>query len=346
MWSISNLKNRGKIAFKRNYWKCVLVGLVLAVILGGYAGSSASNGAGESKNNSSLSQFEYHPGNRYEIEGGEFYFDDESGSWGFDMDQPNESNTYDFSSLFSNPFAKIGLAFGIGMVVVVTIFAIIIAILIDIFLYNPLEMGTKRFYFLNQKQNAEVKEIAYAYDHGWKNVGVILFFRDLYTFLWALLLIIPGIVKAYEYRMIPYILAENPEMSKEEVFALSKKLMHGEKWHAFVMDLSFIGWHILGLLTLGIVEVFWTIPYQSSTNATLYEALKYLKIESVQHMYEEEFSQADSVSGTGYTGTATTAESDDLSSDNYTSFVDENRSEESGIKPAENQGFEDDRFDE
>ena len=112
------------------------------------------------------------------------------------------------------------------------------------------------------------------------------------------------------------------------------------------MDLSFIGWHILGLLTLGIVEVFWTIPYQSSTNATLYEALKYLKIESVQHMYEEEFSQADSVSGTGYTGTATTAESDDLSSDNYTSFVDENRSEESGIKPAENQGFEDDRFDE
>ncbi|MCR5396847.1 MAG: DUF975 family protein [Lachnospiraceae bacterium] len=290
MWSISNLKNRGKKAFRRNYWKCVLVGLLLSVIVGGFAGSGAANSADEASDESTISQFEYHPGNRYEIEGGEFYFDDESGSWGFDMDQPNETQDLDIASLFSNPFARIGLMFGTGMIVVFTVFALVIAILIDMFLYNPLELGSKRFFFINQKENAEVKEVAYGYDHGWKNVGVTLFFRDLYTFLWALLLIIPGIVKAYEYRMMPYILAENPEMPKEEVFALSKKLMHGEKWHTFVMDLSFIGWHILGVLTLGIVEVFWTIPYQSSTNATLYEALKYLKIESVQKMYEEEFS--------------------------------------------------------
>lgn len=331
MWSISNLKNRGKTAFKRNYWKCVLIGLILSVIVGGFAGGGAANSTGKSEDDSTLSEFEYHPGNRYEIENGEIYFDDETGSWGFDMEQPNESDDIDFSELFSNPFARVGLAFGIGMVVVVSIFAIIVAILVDIFLYNPLEMGAKRFYFLNQKNNAEVKEIAYAYDHGWKNVGVILFFRDLYTFFWTLLLVIPGIVKAYEYRMIPYILAENPEMSQEEVFALSKKLMHGEKWHTFVMDLSFIGWHILGVLTLGIVEVFWTIPYQSSTNATLYEALKYLKIESVQNMYEEEFSQADNASETGYTQTRESGFS---------------HTEEKDVETPKNEGLDDNRFDE
>ena len=58
---------------------------------------------------------------------------------------------------------------------------------------------------------------------------VNIFLKQLFTFLWCLLLIVPGIVKAYEYMMVPYILAENPDMSREEVFALSKQMMKGNK---------------------------------------------------------------------------------------------------------------------
>ena len=63
---------------------------------------------------------------------------------------------------------------------------------------------------------------------------------DFCTFLWSLLLIIPGIVKSYEYRMIPYLLADHPEMSKDEAFAASKAMIDGNKWDAFVLDFSFI----------------------------------------------------------------------------------------------------------
>lgn len=95
----------------------------------------------------------------------------------------------------------------------------------------------------------------------------------LYIFLWSLLFIIPGIVKAYQYRMVPYILADRPELDQKEVFALSKQMMDGEKWNAFVLDLSFLGWHILGIITAGILEIFYIAPYVNLTNAQLYLTL-------------------------------------------------------------------------
>ena len=97
----------------------------------------------------------------------------------------------------------------------------------------------------------------------------------MYIVLWSLLFVIPGIVKGYEYRMIPFLLAENPDMTKEEVFEESKKLMTGNKWKAFVYDLSFIGWNILSILTCGILSIFFVNPYKSSADAALFEAIKY-----------------------------------------------------------------------
>ena len=88
-----------------------------------------------------------------------------------------------------------------------------------------------------------------------RNVATI-FCRDLYTALWTLCLVIPGIVKSYEYKMIPYILAENPRISRKRAFEISKNMMDGEKWNAFVLDLSFIGWNLLSTITFGIVRSF------------------------------------------------------------------------------------------
>ena len=107
-----------------------------------------------------------------------------------------------------------------------------------------------------------------------KNTIFTMFMKGLFQFLWSLLFVIPGIIKAYEYRMIPYILSENPEISRERVFEISKKMMMGNKWNTFVLDLSFLGWEILSGLTIGILGIFYVNPYVQSTNAELYAYLR------------------------------------------------------------------------
>ena len=117
--------------------------------------------------------------------------------------------------------------------------------------------------------------MSYAFDHNYKKIVKVLFRRDISIFLWSLLFVIPGIYKTYEYRMIPYLLSDNSEMRWKEAAEASKTMMQGNKWRAFVLDLSFIGWNILSIFTLGILSIFFVNPYKFSTNAALYEALKY-----------------------------------------------------------------------
>ena len=74
--------------------------------------------------------------------------------------------------------------------------------------------------------------------------------------------------------MVPYLLADNPEMNKAEIFKTSKAMMKGNKWRAFVLDLSFILWNFLSCITFGLVEIFWVEPYKLLTSAALYDALK------------------------------------------------------------------------
>ena len=96
---------------------------------------------------------------------------------------------------------------------------------------------------------------------------------DIKLFLWTLLLVVPGIVKAYEYSMIPYILAEDPSTSLNDAFAKSKELTKGQKMDLFVLDLSFIGWWILGTILCGIGNIF-VDPYYQAASAEVYVALK------------------------------------------------------------------------
>lgn len=79
-----------------------------------------------------------------------------------------------------------------------------------------------------------------------------LFLRGLFTMLWSLLFIIPGIVKALSYSMAPFIMADHPELSATEAIEESKALMYGHKWELFFLNFSFIGWNLLCLLTLGL----------------------------------------------------------------------------------------------
>ena len=96
---------------------------------------------------------------------------------------------------------------------------------------------------------------------------------QIFTFLWALLFIIPGIVKSYSYAMTYYILADNPDMAPTDAIKESRKMMDGNKWRLFCLDLSFIGWYLLSILTLGILAL-WISPYNMMARAEFYESLK------------------------------------------------------------------------
>ena len=91
----------------------------------------------------------------------------------------------------------------------------------------------------------------------------------LYTFLWALLLIIPGIIASFSYALTPYLMAEYPDMGADDAITLSKKIMHGNKENLFYLYLTFIGWSLLCLLTLGIGYL-WLVPYMSVSEAAFY----------------------------------------------------------------------------
>lgn len=94
----------------------------------------------------------------------------------------------------------------------------------------------------------------------------------VFVFLWSLLLIIPGIIAAYRYRMAFYILFDNPEVGALQAISMSKEMMRGHKLELFVLDLSFIGWLILVPLTLGILGL-WVTPYMTATEANFYDSL-------------------------------------------------------------------------
>ena len=106
------------------------------------------------------------------------------------------------------------------------------------------------------------------------NVVMNLLLMDILIMLWSVLLVIPGIIKSYEYRMVPYLLAEHPEMKRRELFQKSKEMMYGQKWNAFLLDWSFFFWDYLSILTFGLAGIFFVYPYEHATNAELYLQLK------------------------------------------------------------------------
>ncbi|MBQ6796353.1 MAG: DUF975 family protein [Clostridia bacterium] len=124
--------------------------------------------------------------------------------------------------------------------------------------------------------------------YDWWGAIKTYFFVGLFTTLWMLLLIIPGIVKAYSYRLALYIKAENKEMGALEAIRKSKEIMNGHKLEWFVLDLSFIGWILLICVTFGIAAI-WVTPYMDITYANAYRKMcpKALEAEVAEEITEE-----------------------------------------------------------
>ena len=234
MWNRQELKQKGKEAFKRNYWNCVVVSLILTLITGASGGSSSSAST-------------------------------------------DGTSPEDMADLIISTAESTGISIQAILVTLFSAFAIafVLILLWNIFLICPLSISIDRFFYLNTKENAKLSELLYAFkDRRYIKSVKVSFLLNLYIALWSLLLIIPGIIKLYEYRMVGYIIADTPELTASECIQKSREMMKGQKWNAFVLDLSFILWFAVTAVTCGIAGVFYVMPYINATNAELYVALK------------------------------------------------------------------------
>ena len=152
---------------------------------------------------------------------------------------------------------------------------ILACIILYIFILNAISVSECRFFMLNTEGRADIGAMADPVKSGYfGNVLLTMFVQTIFVSLWSFLLIVPGIMKFYEYRMIPYLLAEYPDMERSEAFRISKEMMTGQKWNLFVLDMSFLGWHVLGACTCGLLNVLYVSPYYQATVAEVYRSLK------------------------------------------------------------------------
>lgn len=253
MWTRQELKERGKTALHRNYWIVVLVTLVVTTLTGGF-GNAAGNGSLQEGSNVTV-------GNG---DAGATFVETIFSFFGVAGDL-----------IYKNLIGPVHAGMYASFILSTIIIAISAGFLFKIFVGNLFEVGGCRFYEENSEHKTRIALIIDGFLNGayLRNV-VTIFLRNLYTALWTLCLIIPGIVKSYEYKMIPYILAENPQISRKRAFEISKNMMDGEKWNAFVLDLSFIGWNLLSTITAGIVGVLYVNPYVNTTWAEFYKVMR------------------------------------------------------------------------
>ena len=169
------------------------------------------------------------------------------------------------------------LLLGIAAVLMTVILvAAVVSTLWNIFVGNVITVGACRFFMESRERqtSAGVGRLFYIFKSGgYLNTVLTVFLRNLFISLWSLLLVVPGIIKSYQYAMVPYILSENPQMNWREALDLSKKMMDGQKWNLFVLQLSFIGWLLLGILLCG-VGIYFVLPYMNAAEAEFYAELR------------------------------------------------------------------------
>ena len=147
--------------------------------------------------------------------------------------------------------------------------------LVNILLIMPLSVGyanAMRKLLVNRDVELVPTAFHIAFENYWHKVWTMLWMSILIG-LWSLLLLIPGIIKAFSYAMTPFIIEEYPELSSTEAIHRSRMMMRGHKFDLFWLELSFIGWGFLCLLTAGI-GFFWLIPYMETSIAAFYEEVK------------------------------------------------------------------------
>lgn len=282
MWTRRDIKEKAKKGFYKNYWTTVCVCFVLALVCGV---NSSSTDSATAKVNDAID---------YKEVAGEYYTVEDSDNYSIIKDMfgldagPFLGSQEGLASDFFNAvtrgadaiFSLIGsfefmvhsqwLSSGILMI------ASLLSAAFVVFISWPLMAGGMRYYLdiCEEIPDLKFRICLCMFRRGayWGSIK-IMFFRSLQLTLWWLT-VIGGIIKTYEYRAIPYLVAENPNLTRSEAFAMAKDMMRGYKWKAFVLDLSFIGWLFVTVLTFGIAGIFFVNPYRSQTEAEFYWAVR------------------------------------------------------------------------
>ncbi|KRF03708.1 hypothetical protein ASG89_02815 [Paenibacillus sp. Soil766] len=233
-WSRKELKSRAKQVLRTSYWKAFLVSLLLAVVGGGVPSCNWNSNSGS-------------------------------------------SSSINFGNLDLGMGGDISDGVGALILVIIVIVAIVVglaAIAFSIFVLNPFKVNAQQYFKQASQGDVDMHYLLYVFGKG-RYLGAVaaMFWSGLLNFLWYFLLVIPGIVKSYAYSMVPYILGDNPTIGRKRAVQLSNQMTRGHKWRIFVLDLSFIGWFLLGALALG-VGVLFVLPYYNSTKAELYMVLR------------------------------------------------------------------------
>ena len=267
MWERKELKEKAKKVVHRNYWTAIVVCFLIALLTGEFGTSIL--GIWQSEDSMDPDYVIHHQMDKK-------YGLNEIQTKVFKTVEANLNSAmkpqkyifkiWDGIHSFQMNQMQLGVLLCIGSVIALA-FTILVA--------DPLIVGEKK-YFLKARRNNNTKigvlvEV-FQKEH-WFHIAIIMFLRNIYNALWYLT-IIGGIIKTYEYRMIPYILADNPNIERREAFRLSKQMMKGNKWKTFILDLSFLGWNFLSVLTFGILSILYVNPYNATTMTELYVVLK------------------------------------------------------------------------
>lgn len=233
MWTREMLKTEAKSFLKSNYFKAFLVSLLLLFVGSGSSGGSSSN--------TNVST--------------DFTMQEGAGFWQ--------------SVIESSSF---GFLWGLGFTIILLL--IVGSIAFRVFVGYHLEVGGRKFFVRGAEADVDLSHLTSSFVSGsYSGVLTSMLYRAVINFLYYLLLIIPGIIKSYAFSMVPYILADNPEIGYKRALELSEDMTSGHKWNMFVLDLSFIGWYLLGALAFGIGTLF-VNPYVDATKAQLYLTLR------------------------------------------------------------------------
>lgn len=290
MWKRKELKEKAKQVVKINYWTAIIVCFLLALFTGEFGTSIILIWQGEDSidPNYVLKQEEIIADNQQaeeklnEVEEQEQKINEKRSEFNnfqlgiieiikMNVNNLIKSEKYVFrfwDAIESFEIKETGL--GIALIIIA-----IIAVIYIILIAEALRVAGRK-YFLEARniENTKIAVMGEIFKKGnWKNVAITMLLKNIYNLLWYLT-IIGGFIKSYEYRMIPYILADNPKIDRKEAFKLSKKMMKGNKWKTFILDLSFILWNILSLITFGILNILYVNPYKAATVTELYTTLK------------------------------------------------------------------------
>ncbi|MGI6247840.1 MAG: DUF975 family protein [Acutalibacteraceae bacterium] len=161
----------------------------------------------------------------------------------------------------------------ITIIAILIFFAAVSALMYNIFVAGPVTVGNSRYYLMNRLGYGDIGTLFSVFKPGYLNIVKGVLIKGIYIFLWSLLFFIPGIIKIFEYSMVEYILAENPNLNAHEALNLSSRMTDGKKAEIFVFQLSFLGWALLAGLTCGIGVIFLR-PYIEASWAELYATLR------------------------------------------------------------------------